>query len=95
MLGAALEVGLSGPSRLHDLFVACEAMTPGDYKAEPATADDPLGPARQPLRPRAAGGNRAGLCWLSFVIDGDDGGRDLRGGMGGRHLVRDEAATAE
>ena len=29
---AALDTGLSGPSRLHDLFVTCEAMTPGDYK---------------------------------------------------------------
>jgi AraC family transcriptional regulator, regulatory protein of adaptative response / methylated-DNA-[protein]-cysteine methyltransferase len=29
---AALEVGLSGGSRLHDLFVSHEAMTPGDYK---------------------------------------------------------------
>jgi AraC family transcriptional regulator of adaptative response/methylated-DNA-[protein]-cysteine methyltransferase len=28
----ALEVGLSGGSRLHDLFVSHEAMTPGDYK---------------------------------------------------------------
>jgi AraC family transcriptional regulator of adaptative response/methylated-DNA-[protein]-cysteine methyltransferase len=27
----ALEVGLSGGSRLHDLFVSHEAMTPGDY----------------------------------------------------------------
>ena len=26
------EVGLSGGSRLHDLFVSHEAMTPGDYK---------------------------------------------------------------
>ena len=34
VLGAALEVGLSGPSRLHDLFVKLEAITPGEYKAE-------------------------------------------------------------
>ena len=32
VLDAAFEVGLSGPSRLHDLFVSCEAMTPGEYK---------------------------------------------------------------
>lgn len=32
VLEAAHEVGLSGGSRLHDLFVAHEAMTPGDYK---------------------------------------------------------------
>ena len=32
VLEAAHEVGLSGGGRLHDLFVAHEAMTPGDYK---------------------------------------------------------------
>ena len=32
ILDAAHEVGLSGGSRLHDLFVDHEAMTPGDYK---------------------------------------------------------------
>ncbi len=32
ILDAAYEVGLSGPGRLHDLFVDHEAMTPGDYK---------------------------------------------------------------
>ncbi len=33
VLDAAYEVGLSGPGRLHDLFVSHEAMTPGAYKA--------------------------------------------------------------
>lgn len=31
VLDAALEAGLSGPSRLHDLCLKIEAMTPGDY----------------------------------------------------------------
>ncbi|HKK01705.1 MAG TPA: AraC family transcriptional regulator, partial [Desulfuromonadales bacterium] len=33
VLDAALDVGLSGPGRLHDLFVSVEAMTPGEYKS--------------------------------------------------------------
>ena len=32
VLDAALEAGTSGPGRLHDLFVAFEAMTPGEAK---------------------------------------------------------------
>src|SRR5690606_34083484 len=32
VLGAALDAGLSGPSRLHDLFVTHEAVTPGEFK---------------------------------------------------------------
>lgn len=32
VLDAALDAGLSGPSRLHDLFIAHEALTPGDAR---------------------------------------------------------------
>jgi AraC family transcriptional regulator of adaptative response/methylated-DNA-[protein]-cysteine methyltransferase len=32
LLEAAYESGLSGTGRLHDLFVSCEAVTPGEYK---------------------------------------------------------------
>ena len=34
VLDAAYAVGLSGPSRLHDLVVTLDAMTPGEMKAE-------------------------------------------------------------
>src|ERR1700733_3516897 len=32
ILDTAYEVGLSGPGRLHDLFVSHEAMSPGEWK---------------------------------------------------------------
>lgn len=32
LLTTSLEVGLSGPGRLHDLFVTVEGMTPGEFK---------------------------------------------------------------
>lgn len=32
LVDAAAETGLSGTSRLHDLFINIESMTPGDYK---------------------------------------------------------------
>ena len=34
VLDAALDVGLSGPGRLHDLFVKVEAMSPGEVKSK-------------------------------------------------------------
>ena len=34
VFATSLEAGLSGPSRLHDLFVTFEAMTPGEYKLQ-------------------------------------------------------------
>ncbi len=72
VLTTALDVGLSGPGRLHDLFVSCEALTPGEYKALGRTLtihwglhDSPIGRALIGLTPR-------GVCWLSFVADGDE-----------------------
>lgn len=51
VLAAALAAGLSGPSRLHDLFLSLEGMTPGEFKQagrglslQWATADTLLGP---------------------------------------------------
>jgi AraC family transcriptional regulator of adaptative response/methylated-DNA-[protein]-cysteine methyltransferase len=32
LLDVSIDLGLSGTSRLHDLFVSLEAMTPGEYK---------------------------------------------------------------
>jgi len=71
LLDAAYEVGLSGTSRLHDLFVAVDAVTPGEFKQAGAGLvvqygfhDSPFGECLAGLSPR-------GLCWLSFVDAGD------------------------
>jgi AraC family transcriptional regulator of adaptative response/methylated-DNA-[protein]-cysteine methyltransferase len=34
LLDVTYESGLTSPGRLHDLFVSCEAVTPGEYKAK-------------------------------------------------------------
>ena len=34
LLETSMEVGMSGPGRLHDLFVTHEAMSPGEWKAK-------------------------------------------------------------
>jgi len=33
LLEVSYKTGLSGPGRLHDLFISCEAVTPGEYKS--------------------------------------------------------------
>ena len=71
VLAAALETGLSGPSRLHDLFVACEAMTPGEYKACREQLTIRFGLHDGPLGRVLIGGTERGICWLSFVTGGD------------------------
>lgn len=74
VLEASLGVGLSGPSRLHDLFLSLERMTPGEYKARAhgltihwGVEDTPFGPALFAAMDR-------GLCGLSFLLeDGPEG----------------------
>jgi AraC family transcriptional regulator of adaptative response/methylated-DNA-[protein]-cysteine methyltransferase len=48
ILDVALDAGLSGPGRLHDLFIHCEAMTPGDYKRKGEGLDISYGFAASP-----------------------------------------------
>ncbi len=49
LLDTTLDVGLSSLGRLHDLFVATEAVTPGEYKSSRCGLDDPLWPASNPV----------------------------------------------
>ena len=96
VLQAALDAGLSGPGRLHDLFVSLEGVTPGEYKARGqgvvmrhGTAATPFGPARIAQTGR-------GIAWLGFA--GSDGG--FEGWDAFRHAWRasdwreDDAAAA-
>ena len=71
VLGAALDAGLSGPSRLHDLCVSLEAASPGEFKSGGAGwtiiagfADTPFGKCLIAESPR-------GICHLSFVPSKD------------------------
>lgn len=72
VLDAAYEVGLSGPGRLHDLFVAHEAMSPGEFKSggEGLTISyglhpSPFGTALVMATPR-------GLAGLAFADPGEE-----------------------
>lgn len=67
LLDTALEVGLSGPGRLHDLIVKLDAMTPADYAREAEGMDIAVGVARSPFGWLLSGETVRGLCHLSFV----------------------------
>lgn len=94
VLDAAFEVGLSGPGRLHDLFVTHERLTPGDYRRDDLTLTygfhpSPFGEAIAVAAPR-------GLAGLGFV-DGEDRESalaDMRRRWPRAHFVRDDAETA-
>lgn len=69
VLSAALEAGLSGPSRLHDLCLKIEAMTPGDYAKGGSGIVINYGFSYTPFGCAIAMVSDKGLCGLGF---GDD-----------------------
>ena len=64
---AAVEAGLSGPGRLHDLCVSLEAATPGEVKSGGAGMEIRWGMAESPFGPCLIGESERGICLLSFV----------------------------
>ncbi len=67
ILDAALDAGLSGPSRLHDLFVTLEAITPGEYKSRGIGLQITYGFHDSPFGKCLLATTRRGICALHFV----------------------------
>ncbi len=70
VLSAAYEAGLSGPGRLHDLLVQCEAVTPGEYRTKGAGVEIAYGFHPTPFGECLLAITERGICFLAFV-DGD------------------------
>ncbi|MEC9432693.1 MAG: bifunctional helix-turn-helix domain-containing protein/methylated-DNA--[protein]-cysteine S-methyltransferase [Pseudomonadota bacterium] len=69
LLDAALDSGLSGPSRLHDLFLRWEAMTPGEFARGGEGLTLRHGWFASPFGPALAMGGERGLCGLAFAAE--------------------------
>jgi AraC family transcriptional regulator, regulatory protein of adaptative response / methylated-DNA-[protein]-cysteine methyltransferase len=67
VLDTALDVGLSSPARLHDHFVALEAMSPGEYKAGAAGLVIRYGIHASPFGAALVAITDRGICGLSFL----------------------------
>ena len=96
VLDATYEVGLSGPGRLHDLFVTHEAMTPGDYKAQGAGVTMRFGFHPSPFGEAILVATERGLAGLGFVDQGERAAAlaDMRRRWPKAEYVEDSAATA-
>ncbi|MEL7059024.1 MAG: methylated-DNA--[protein]-cysteine S-methyltransferase [Acidobacteriota bacterium] len=66
VLDSALETGLSGPSRLHDLLVNVEGVTPGEMKTSGRGLQIEIGMHPTPFGDAFVGATDRGLCALSF-----------------------------
>lgn len=72
VLDAALDVGLSGPSRLHDLFVTQEAVTPGEARKRGEGVNIAFGYAPTPFGLGLFAMTGRGLCGLGFLSSGEE-----------------------
>lgn len=96
LLETSFEVGMSGPGRLHDLFVTHEAMSPGDYKTRGAGITIRYGYHLSPFGVALIMVTDRGLCGLSFNDAGQERAafEDMSSRWPNANYVEDMSATA-
>jgi AraC family transcriptional regulator of adaptative response/methylated-DNA-[protein]-cysteine methyltransferase len=95
ILDASFEVGLSGPGRLHDLFVTHEAMTPGAFKARGEGLAIRYGFHPSPFGTALVMATEHGLAGLAFADAGGEAAAlaDMQARWPRATYVADQAAT--
>ena len=95
ILDATYEAGLSSPSRLHDLFVTHEAITPGEFKQKGAGLTIQYGFHTSPFGNCLIALTERGICGLQFVADGDRAATlaELKASWPQAEFVEDNGAT--
>ncbi|MBW2430894.1 MAG: bifunctional helix-turn-helix domain-containing protein/methylated-DNA--[protein]-cysteine S-methyltransferase [Deltaproteobacteria bacterium] len=71
LLDVTYEAGLTSPSRLHDLFVTCEAVTPGEFKTKGEGVAITYGFHPSPFGKCLLAITGRGICGLYFVKNGN------------------------
>lgn len=79
ILDTSFEVGLSGPGRLHDLFVTHEAMSPGEWKTGGEGLRMSYGFHQSPFGEALVVVTERGLAGLGWVSNSLDGGKVIGG----------------
>jgi AraC family transcriptional regulator, regulatory protein of adaptative response / methylated-DNA-[protein]-cysteine methyltransferase len=72
VLDASYEVGLSGPGRLHDLFVTHEAMSPGEWKSGGEGLTIRFGFHPSPFGKALIMATERGLAGVAFADTGEE-----------------------
>jgi len=96
VLDVAFEVGLSGPGRLHDLFVTHEAMSPGEWKSGGEGLTLHYGFHSSPFGAALVMATRRGLAGLAFADAGEERSAfaDMQRRWPKASYVEDAAGTA-
>lgn len=72
LMEAAESAGLSGQSRVYDLFTTLEAVTPQEYKLHGSGVEIRYGYHETPFGKCLLGLTQRGICWLSFLMQDED-----------------------
>ncbi|HVW95327.1 MAG TPA: methylated-DNA--[protein]-cysteine S-methyltransferase [Mucilaginibacter sp.] len=67
LFDTAFETGLSGTSRLHDLFISIEGMTPGEYKNGGENLSINYSYAESPFGNLLVASTTKGICFIAFA----------------------------
>lgn len=71
VMKSALNSGLSGSSRLHDLMIRCEGITPGEYKKQGQGLSIVFGMHQSPFAFCLLANTPRGICKLAFFDEAD------------------------
>jgi len=95
ILDASYELGLSGPGRLHDLFVTHESMSPGEWKTGGEGLTVHYGFHPSPFGSALIMATDRGLCGLAFADSGEERAalEDMRGRWPNARYREDSART--
>ena len=96
VLDAAYGAGLSGPGRLHDLLVSCDAVTPGEYGHRGEGLSISYGFHPSPFGECLVAVTGRGICALRFVMDDGRAAlvQELRRQWPKAGISRDDGASA-
>jgi AraC family transcriptional regulator of adaptative response/methylated-DNA-[protein]-cysteine methyltransferase len=96
VLAASYDAGLSGPGRLHDLFVAVEAVTPGEFKERGEGLVIRYGFHPTPFGECMLAATERGVCRLAFATRAERAEvlSELRRRWRGAKLQHDQGTTA-
>lgn len=78
LFDTAFETGLSSTSRLHDLFVNIEGMTPAEYKQGAKNLQINYSFAESPFGPLIVASTSKGVCYMAFAREEGRAFNDLR-----------------
>jgi AraC family transcriptional regulator of adaptative response/methylated-DNA-[protein]-cysteine methyltransferase len=97
LLDAAYESGLSGAGRLHDLFVSCEAVTPGEFKRRGEGVRIEYGFHPTPFGECLLAKTERGICALRFLFTPSRQAalRELRAEWPAAEFVMNDSETGE